>query len=144
MGPRRALAGLLAVGAAVMAAGSADALSWRRATCNEFRSAALDHDALVRARVARTWDLRAGEEQWTSEVEATVRESIAGRGLPRGIPIVYTARVSEISGVQFGFIPKEGDEVILYVNRGDDRRWSATSAVSAADFDRYWVPRCAF
>lgn len=144
MALRRALAGLVAVGMTVLAAGSAEALSWRRATCSEFRQSALDHDALVRATVARTWNPRTSEEQWSSEVEARVKEGITGRGLPRGQRLIYTAQVSEISGVQFGFIPAEGEEIVLFLNRGSDRRWAVASTMTAADYDLYWVRRCAF
>lgn len=144
---RRALFGLLAVGAAVFAAGAADAMSWSRASCDEFRRSALDRDAVIRARVARTWDQRAGEEQWTSQVDATTREGITG-GVPRGTSLVFTATAVEIGGVRFGFIPAVGEDIILFLDRDLDRapgrRWVVKSSMTAKEYDRYWVPRCAF
>lgn len=141
--PRRALAGLLVVGAAVLSAGSAQALSWSRASCEEFRQSVLDHDAFVRASVVRTWDHRTGEDWSSAEVETRADEAILGR-VPRGLTMVFTATASEISGTQFGYIPTEGEEAVLFLDRDPGRPWVVRSAMSAEHYDRYWVPRCAF
>jgi hypothetical protein len=140
---RHARFGLLAGCATVLAAGAADALSWSRQGCDAFRRSALDHDAFVRATVVRTWDHRASEEQRSAEVETRVKETILGR-LPRGMSMVFTATESEIGGMPFGFIPAEGVETVLFVDRDADRRWVVKSAMTADEYDRDWVPRCAF
>jgi len=142
MRPARALAALVALCVAVPA-GGAGALSWSRASCETFQRSTLDHAAVVRARVARTWNPREGEEERSAEVEATVREAITGR-LPRGSALTFKARASEISGVQFGFIPAEGDEIILFIDRDADRRFFVKWTMPAREWDAYWVRRCAF
>ncbi|ATQ41018.1 hypothetical protein [Caulobacter mirabilis] len=143
MRSRRALAGLLAVGATILVAGSADALSWSRPSCEEFRRSLLDGDAFVRARVSKTWDLKVEEEQRSSKVEAAVREAILGQ-YPRGARVAFTAREVEFSGVQFGFIPAEGDEIMLVLDQRSGRRWTVNSTMTAAEYEQYWVPRCGF
>ena len=83
-------------------------------------------------------------QDWSSaEVEARVDETILGR-VPRGMTMVFTATVSEISGVQFGSIPAEGDEAVLFLDRDRDRRWLVKSAMAARDYERDWALRCGF
>lgn len=143
MRPGRALLASLAVGGTVLAAGGAHSLSWSPPSCDEFRRSALEHDAFIRARVVRTWDHRAGEELSSAEVEVGVDEPILGQ-LPRGMSIVFTATEVEISGMPFGYIPAEGDETVLFVDRDPARRWVVSSAMPADAYERDWVRRCAF
>ena len=140
---RRALLATVAVGATVLAAGGAGALSWSRASCDEFRQSVLDHDAFVRASVVRAWDHRAGEEWLSAEIEVAVDEPILGR-VPRGATMAFTATALEINGTQFGYIPSRGDEAILFLDRDPGRPWVVKTVMNATDYDRYWVPRCAF
>jgi len=139
----RALLASVAVGATMLTAGGADALSWSRPSCAAFRQSALDHDALIRARVIRTWDHRAGEDWLSAEVEVKVEEAILGR-VPRDVTMVFTAQATEINGTQFGYIPAEGGEAILFLDREPGRRWVVKSAMTAREYDRYWVRRCGF
>ena len=143
MQARRALLATVAVGATVLAAGGANALSWSPASCDAFRRSVLDHGGFVRASVVRTWDHRAGEEQSSAQAEVRVEEAILGR-VPRGLTMVFTATASEIGGTRFGYIPSEGDEAVLFLDRDPGRPWVVRSAMSAEHYDRYWVPRCAF
>lgn len=143
MWPRRTLLAPVAVGVTLLTPGGAEALSWSRASCDEFRQSVLDHDAFVRASVVRAWDHRAGEEWSSAEVEVAVDEPILGR-VPRGTTMVFTATAEEISGTQFGYIPAEGDEAILFLDRDPGRPWVVKSVMTATDYDRYWVLRCAF
>ncbi len=140
---RRALLASFATAGAVLAAGGAEALSWSRASCEAFRQSVLDHDAFVRASVVRAWDHRAGEAWSSAEVEITVDEPILGR-VPRGATMMFTATATEINGVQFGYIPAEGDEAVLFLDRDRDRRWIVKSTMTARDYDRDWALRCAF
>lgn len=140
--PRHLLV-LVALGATALTAGVADALSWSRASCEAFRRSVLAHDAFVRVNVVTARDHRAGEDWSSAEVEARVDETILGR-VPRGMTMVFTATVSEISGVQFGYIPAEGDEAVLFLDRDRDRRWLVKSAMAARDYDRDWALRCGF
>jgi hypothetical protein len=141
--PRRALLASLATAGAVLAASGAEALSWSRPSCEAFRQSVLDHDAFVRASVVKAWDHRAGEDWSSAEVEARVNETILGR-IPRGMTMMFTATATEINGVQFGYIPAEGDEAVLFLDRDRGRRWVVKSAMPAKDYDRDWALRCAF
>lgn len=58
--------------------------------------------------------------------------------------MMFTATATEINGVQFGYIPAEGDEAVLFLDRDRDRRWIVKSAMAAKDYDRDWALRCAF
>jgi len=140
---RRVLLATVATAGAVLSAGGAEALSWSRASCEAFRQSVLDHDAFVRASVVKAWDHRAGEDWSSAEVEARVNETILGR-IPRGMTMMFTATATEINGVQFGYIPAEGDEAVLFLDRDRGRRWVVKSAMAAKDYDRDWALRCAF
>ena len=141
---RRALFGFLAGGVAVLATGEANALSWGRKSCHQFRRDVLDQDAVVTARVTRILARVESEGGRSSEIEARVTRAITGAMQP-GRTFLFTARIYELNGMNVGYIPDEGDDTVLFLVRRESARggWAVESAMPESQYNGWAARRCA-
>lgn len=133
---RRALFGLLAGGAAALAAGGTQALSWGRKSCRQFRRDVLAQDAVVSARITRVLAQVQTNGGRSSEIEAQVTRPITGVIQP-GRRFLFTARIYDLNGMDVGYIPAKGADTVLFLVRREDARggWDVEAAMPASEYN---------
>lgn len=140
---RRALLGLLAGGAAVLATGGTQAMSWGRKSCHQFRRDVLDQDAVVTARVTRVLAGVHSNGGRSSEIEAQVTRAITGVIQP-GKTFLFTARIYDLNGMDVGYIPAKGADTVLFLVRREGARggWDVEAAMPESEYNDWAARGC--